>query len=161
KGVGIVVFCLIFPTIGLLLSAFATDLWIQHFVFGQSVLVLETRPGVVGRELAAAVEANLRGLEGVDELTAELRCEYKRGRNATVTKWKHSYMIDRSALGRRDAKIRIPCRFRIRADLPESGSGPGWRWKLSLKAATPRNGDYSATFEVPVYRTKESDDPLP
>jgi hypothetical protein len=135
------------------------------------VLELRTTPGVVGHGLAGTVRVASTDLPAGGCL-ATLSCVNVRttgaGKNRSTTetiRWQDQQTVpaqrtsDRAGAG---IVAAIPLRFRIPADAaPTDDANPDDRmvWRVGLTAAVP-GVDYAATFEVPVFRTDRSREPV-
>lgn len=162
---------LLFPVIGAgLLVAAVRATWRER-KFGVSVLELATTPGVVGHGLAGTVRVASPVLPAGGFL-ATLSCVNVRttgaGKNRSTTetiRWQDQQTVpaqrtsDRPGAG---VVTAIPLRFRIPPDAtPTDDANPDDRmvWRVGLTAAVP-GVDYAATFEVPVFRTDRSLEPV-
>lgn len=161
----------LFPVVGAgLLVAAVRATWRER-KFGVSVLELATTPGVVGHGLAGTVRLASTVLPAGGFL-ATLSCVNVRttgagkSRSTTETiRWQDQQTVqaqrtsDRPGAGIATA---IPVRFRIPEDaVPTDDADPDDRmvWRLGVTAAVP-GVDYAATFEVPVFRTERSLEPV-
>jgi hypothetical protein len=162
---------LLFPVIGAgLLVAAVRATWRER-KFGVSVLELGTTPGVVGHGLAGTVRVASTVLPAGGFL-ATLSCVNVRttgtGKNRSTTetiRWQDQQTLPaQRTSGRAGGGIvsAIPVRFRIPGDAaPTDDANPDSRivWRVGLTAAVP-GVDYAATFEVPVFRTDRSLEPV-
>ncbi|MGE5232350.1 MAG: hypothetical protein ACM3NS_11455 [Deltaproteobacteria bacterium] len=162
---------LLFPMIGagLLVAAVRTT-WRER-KFGVSVLELTTTPGVVGHGLAGSVRVGST-IVPAGGFLATLSCVNARttgagkSRSTTETiRWQDQQTVaaQRASGGAGEGVATvIPVRFRIPADVaPTDDTNPDDRmvWRLCVTAAVP-GVDYTATFEVPVFRTERSLEPV-
>ncbi len=149
------VITLIFPAMGTaLLLAFMYQV-IRGLKFGQSVLELESIPGVVGGQLAGGVHIPRRvcpaggfqlSLSCIEDGDAE-RPLWRKERRVTVP-----------TRDQRDGGIIVPVRFAIPYEAEETvrdASGREIQWRLDVLAEMP-GVDYKARFEVPVFKTPHS-----
>jgi hypothetical protein len=162
---------LVFPVVGVGLLVAAIRATIRERKFGVSVLELSTRPGVVGHGLAGTVRAGC-DLLPTGGFVATLSCVNVRttgsGKNRSTTetiRWQDQETPPGQRTTRsagRGIETTIPVRFRIPADVaPSDDANPDDRtvWRLEVTAAVP-GVDYDAVFEVPVFRTGESAEPV-
>lgn len=162
---------LLFPVIGIGLLIAATRATVRERKFGVSVLDLSTRPGVVGHGLAGAVRAP-SDLLPAGGFVATLSCVNVRvtgsGRDRSTTEtiqWQDQQTVPgqrTSATAGRGIETTIPVHFRIPPDAaPCDDANPSDRtvWRLAVTAAVP-GIDYDASFEVPVFRTAQSLEPV-
>ena len=162
---------LLFPVVGLGLLVAAARATIRERKFGVSVLELATKPGLVGHGLAGTVRAASDALPTSGYL-ATLTCVNVRttgsGKNRSTTEtvcWQDQETVSgqRTASGAgRGIETTIPVRFRIPPDVaPTDDTNPSDRtvWRLQVTAAVP-GVDYTAAFELPVFRTEKSLEPV-
>jgi hypothetical protein len=160
---------LLFPLVGAGILAWAIRSTLRHVKYGVSRLALDTVPGVIGRSLAGTVRISslLRSDDGFDAtLSCLRRVTTRSGENSSTSEtilWQEEQRVpgepsrDPSGLG-----TRIPVSFRIPADAQASDSSNARDqivWRLRLSASVP-GVDYESTFEVPVFRTSASAQPL-
>ncbi|MEP6574206.1 MAG: hypothetical protein ABJD11_16010 [Gemmatimonadota bacterium] len=154
---------LIFPVAGLGLIAWAVVATIRFTKFGTSVLELVSVPTVIGREIAGRITTGA-GLVPEHDIIVSLRCVNRittgSGKSRSTTEhmlWKGDQAIPgaiRSAAGSTiPFVIAIPASC-ISTDTSDESSLIVWR--LEATAAVP-GVDYDASFEVPVFRTAESE----
>ncbi len=162
---------LMFPAAGILLLVSAIRASWRERKFGVSVLELATTPGVVGHGLAGTVQTASAAQPTTGFLTT-LSCvnvsTSGSGNNRSTTetvRWQDQETVPgQRAAGRAGQGIvtTIPVRFRIPGDAaPSDDSNPDDRtvWRVQVSAAVP-GIDYAATFEVPVFRTEKSLEPV-
>lgn len=160
---------LLFPLVGTGLLVWAVRSTLRHWKYGVSRLELSTVPGVIGRTLIGRVRAPAR-MQPDDGFQVVLRCvrrvTTRSGKNSSTsesTLWEE----ERRVLGEpsRTAaamETHIPIAFRLPADAEAcDDTNPNNRvlWRLQLLASVP-GVDYESRFEVPVFRTSASDQPL-
>jgi hypothetical protein len=160
---------LLFPLVGLGLLIWAVRTTLRYRKYGVSRLELGTIPGVIGRTLVGTVQVTLplQPVEGFQvTLTCVRRVTTRSGKNSSTTEsilWQEDRYLQGEPL--RDVagpSTRIPVAFRLPPDvLPCDGTDPNNRvlWRLALSASVP-GIDYASVFEVPVFRTADSDRPL-
>ncbi len=156
----------LFPAVGIFLIIWAVRQIIAYLKFGVSKLQLESVPGVIGRGIMGEVVLNTR-IDPREGFRSRLVCvrrvrtgSGKNRRTAESIVWQEERIIKNANRDYKETKV--PIAFPIDADLPESDdSNPSDSliWRLELSADVP-GVDYSANFEVPVFRTDESDTPL-
>ena len=160
-------FVLIFPLVGALLLTWAIVATLRYRRYGISVFRMATVPGVIGRTLRGVIilPSRVRPVDGFDvKLTCVRRITTGSGKNRSTSErilWQEERSIrDSSQVGA--TATAIPVTFVIPDDAEESSprsSDDQIVWRLEAEASVP-GIDYSARFEVPVFRTAESDIPL-
>ena len=162
---------LLFPLVGIILVVAAVRGTWRERKFGVSVFDLATRPGVVGHGLAGTVRAATTVLP-TDGFAVSLSCINVQttgtGNNRSTTetiRWQDEARIQgqRTSGGPGQGPVTtIPIRFRIPDDVaPTDDADPSNRiiWRLQVSAAVP-GVDYAAAFEVPVFHTQQSSEPV-
>jgi hypothetical protein len=160
---------LLFPMVGVALLVWAIRTTVRHHKYGVSRLELWTIPGVIGHTIAGTVRVTTV-LQPGDGFLTTLSCVRRvttdSGKDSSTTEsilWQEERYIkgepsrDAAGLG-----TRIPIAFRLPADSQAcDANDPDNRilWRLKLSASV-RGIDYESIFEVPVFRTAESDRPL-
>jgi hypothetical protein len=148
---------LLFPAVGIGLLIWALRATLRLRRYGTSVLELKTLPAVVGHVLEGTVRtpAGLRPAEGFwVTLTCVRRVTSGSGRNRSTSEsivWQDEHRTEAGGVG-------IPIAFAIPPDATPSDPQRGQDrtlWRLEVSAEVP-GIDYSATFEVPVFRTAAS-----
>jgi hypothetical protein len=148
---------LVFPAVGLGLLVWAVRATLRYRRFGVSQLELGTLPAVVGHSLDGTVRvpAGLRPPEGFRLVLSCIRRESSgTGRSRSTTE-RILWQEERRAMG---GGTGIPVAFAIPPDaLPSDPRSAGDRvlWRLDVTGEVP-GVDYSAAFEVPVFRTEAS-----
>jgi hypothetical protein len=149
---------LLFPLIGMGLLAWAVRTTIRYRRYGVSRFELSRNPGVVGHTLAGTVRtpSDLRPPEGFDVVLSCIRRETTgSGKNRSTTE--HLLWQDeRRTMGGPGG---LPVAFAIPSDARPSDPGHSDNrvlWRLRVTGDVT-GIDYAATFEVPVFRTAESD----
>ncbi|MCZ6918512.1 MAG: hypothetical protein O7I93_17185 [Gemmatimonadetes bacterium] len=159
---------LIFPVVGTGLIAWAVRAAARYRKYGVSILELAHVPGVVGRGIGGIVRVSVplapdRGF--AVKLTCVNRYTSGAGKNRSTSErilWQETRTatdFEREWSGR---GTRVPVVFRLPSDVRESDDrDPNNRiiWRLQVDADVP-GVDYHAQFDVPVFRTAESDAPL-
>jgi hypothetical protein len=160
---------LLFPLVGVGLLVWAVRSTLRYRKYGVSRLELSTVPGVIGRTLTGMVRAPTRvqpdgGFQVV--LSCVRRVTTRSGKNTSTTEsilWQEERVVpgepSRTAAA---METHIPVAFRLPADAQacdDTNSSNRVLWRLQLVARVP-GVDYEAQFEVPVFRTPGSDQPL-
>jgi hypothetical protein len=159
---------LVFPVAGVGLLAWAARISARLHRFGVSRLELETRPAAIGRSLAGTVEAPL-GLVPTGGFRVVLSCIRRvttgsgddRSTSERVLWQEEQRVIGRPSRGPQGMTTDVAVRIPIPADaLACDNSNPSSvvLWRLEVSAQVP-GVDYASTFEVPVFRTPDSDQP--
>ncbi len=157
---------LLFPATGVGLLVWAVRAALRRRRYGLSRLELTTIPGAIGRSLAGTVRLNglvqpPQGFEAT--LSCVRRVTTRSGKNSSTSErilWQEEKRLEggmsRDAAG---MATRIPVAFRVPADALASDASDSRNqvvWRLTLSAEMP-GVDYAAAFEVPVFRTPDSD----
>lgn len=159
---------LLFPIVGVTLVIRSVRATIRYRKYGVSRLELSTRPAVIGHSLAGTIRAPV-SIQPAEGFLATLQCV----RRLTTRSGKDSstsetvlWQDERRARGQpsRDASGRATM-IPVSIPLPPDASPTDQRnsrnevvWRLTLSASVP-GVDYRSIFEVPVFRTPESDSP--
>lgn len=154
---------LVFPVIGLGMAWWAIYAYLQWLKYGESVFEMASVPGVVGGRLAGVVHVSAR-LESDQGFHLRLACQRttttrsgKKSQTTVDTVWEAERQITQ-ALDQPDPGVTaIPVLFGIPYEAPSTGGPSNEKidWKLDVRSA--QSGvDYSAVFEVPVFKTPES-----
>jgi hypothetical protein len=156
----------IFPVVGIFLLIWAIREVIRHRKFGVSVLELESTPGVIGRGIRGDVYVNVP-LEPYEGFQTKLVCVRRvttgSGKNRSTSEriqWQEKGQVRDSR--REFNRTVVPVAFAIPADVLESDDSDSSNrviWRLELSADIP-GVDFDAKFEVPVFRTAKSIEPL-
>jgi hypothetical protein len=159
---------LLFPAVGLGLLVWAIRATIRFRRFGVSRLELDTVPAPVGRSLRGTVRTTgvLDPREGLRvTLTCVRRVTTGGGKNRStgerVLRQEDQIVPGRQTRSAEGMFTTVPVAFELPADAAPSAttnSRDQVVWRLSLSAEVP-GVDYAATFEVPVFRTAESEEP--
>jgi hypothetical protein len=142
----------------------------RYVKFGDSRLQLETLPGVVGRSLRGVVYTK-RNVAVRGDVRVRLRClrsirstgDPDRADSSHVTTdtfWEEVQSATPERVA--DGSIRIPVAFALPDHLPALSDNDGltwYRYELAVDGDV-RGVDFHAAFDVPVYRTAESSQPL-
>ena len=151
---------LLFPLVGVGLIAWALYEVLRWRKYGPSVFRMASVPGVIGGSLAGVVQTSAKVFpaEGY-RVKLSCICKTTSGEDTTEeTLWDDEQLIERELQGTDFQRSAIPVMFAVPYDLPASTTDDGNRqitWRLEVSAATP-GIDYRATFDVPVFKTEES-----
>jgi hypothetical protein len=159
---------LLFPVAGIGLLVWAARISARLRRFGVSRLELETRPGAIGRSLGGTVHAPLT-LMPTEGFRVVLSCIRRvttgsgddRSTSERILWQEEQRLTGRPARTAEGMATAVPVRFPLPPDaLPCDDSNPRDTvlWRLEVSADVP-GVDYAATFEVPVFRTEESERP--
>ena len=160
---------LIFPVVGVGLLSWAVRLAIRYHKYGTSVFELAHVPGVIGRGVGGLVRTSvpLRPAEG---FRVALHCvrQYTTGSGdsrSTSEKmlWQEERTVTEFEQDWGGQGVMLAVAFRLPRDVLESDDRDTDNqviWRLRVDAAVP-GVDYHVQFEVPVFRTEESDKPFP
>ena len=158
---------LLFPLVGIGLLIWAVRLTLRYRKYGVSRLELSTIPGVIGRTLTGMVRAPAR-VQPADGFQVTLICvrRVRKGGGDETSEsilWQEEGRVmgepSRTAAA---METHIPVAFRLPADgqpCDDTDSNNRVQWRLRLLATVP-GVDYESHFEVPVFRTAASDQPL-
>jgi hypothetical protein len=153
---------LIFPAIGLLLFGWFCYALLQHLKYGVAKFRMLSVPGVLGGTLRGAVEVPVQ-IDPPEGFKTRLVCVRRvtssSGKNRSTSEhleWEDEKIIMKDLLGHDRTRTGIPVFFNIPFDLPETmGGNPSIVWRLTVEAEV-RGIDFSASFDVPVFKTPES-----
>jgi hypothetical protein len=127
--------------------------------FGTSAFVLNRVPVGLGRELEGVIELP-NDVREAEEVLVVLTClrTTRSGKNTTTTAlWNDEQRYPRTLMGSGPSGPTLAVRFVLPTDQPptsvESGY-PSVRWQVSVAAAIA-GVDFSAHYQVPVFRTNE------
>lgn len=159
---------LLFPLVGIGLLVWAVRSTLRHRKYGVSRLELSTIPSVVGRTLTGMVRAPAR-VQPDDGFQVTLSCVRRvtTGGEDKSTSESILWQEERRVMGEpsRTAaamETHIPVAFRLPPEAEacdDTDSNNRVLWRLRLSATVP-GVDYESHFEVPVFRTSASDQPL-
>ena len=166
KGQGLAWIALLFPVVGALLAAQALTAFARAHKQGVARLDLAAVPVPVGRTLAGTVRTHLAAPpeDGFTLVLSALRTERSGPDDdmRTHVVWQEeAHAKGQLSSDGNGVHVIVPVAIRIPADAPStdhSNASDELAWKLEVRAATP-GIDYSAGFEVPVYRTEASFEP--
>ena len=156
---------LLIPAVGLLLILAAVVSTLRWRKYGQSVFKMASVPGVIGGQFAGVIRLSakvqpedgfhlaLNCLERVTTGTGKSRSTWE-----TVL-WQDEQLIARDLLQNDPERTAIPVLFQIPYQCRPTDEANASRqtiWRLDVSAKTP-GLDYSTSFDVPVFKTAESD----
>ncbi len=165
KGNNVALLGLLFPAVGLLLIGWAVLSILRWRKFGQSVFQMASVPGVIGGQLAGVIQtsAKIRPEDGFHLL---LRCIRRittgsgksRSTSETVL-WEDERIAMHELLDDQAEQSAIPVVFQIPYDChpsDEQNLDNQTLWRLTAAAEVP-GIDYVVTFDVPIFKTPQSD----
>ncbi len=166
KGNRLALLGAIFPAVGLGLIACAVYLVLRWRRFGQSFFQMAAVPGVVGGQLAGVVRTSAK-VRPADGFRLTLSClekvtSTKGGKNRSTSEnvlWQDDQVVNRDLLEQDPSHTAIPVLFAIPYECrPTDKTLPNSQtiWRLEVKAKVP-GVDYGAAFDVPVFKTGQSD----
>jgi hypothetical protein len=157
-------FIFLFPAVGIGLIIWFVFLLIRWKKFGESVFVMESMPGVVGGAVKGLIITNVN-IKSDSGFKVELNCVNKYtsggGKNRKTSErilWQNVRFLKREAMEDDLTKSAIPVLFKIPFDAKETNeenSNDKIIWRVKVSADVP-GVDYSAHFEIPVFRTEAS-----
>jgi hypothetical protein len=169
KGEHAALLGLLFPIVGAGLLVWAIRASIRFKKYGSSHLQLSTIPGVVGRTLAGTVSVP-GALVAAGDFLSTLSCVHQvttgSGKSRSTSEdvlWQEERRVQGVASRNPTGMVtNVPITFRIPSDLRPSDSSNTRDtvvWQLRVSAEMP-GVDYDSTFEVPVFHTAASGEPL-
>lgn len=162
KGNQTALVALLFPLAGVWLLWRAVYLTLEWRRFGDSVFHLDTVPGVIGGELRGTISATA-AVDPQRALALKLTCVRRvttgSGNSRSTTEYILWEEEQPQVHGYRSAGVTIPVAFQVPPECQQTDShNPNdlILWRLTVREPNP-GVDYLAQFEVPVFRTSESD----
>jgi hypothetical protein len=160
---------LLFPLVGVGLVVRAIRATLRHRRYGVSRLELATVPGIIGRSLIGMVRApsSIHAAQGFDvTLTCVRRVTHGGGKQRSTSEsvlWQDVQRVQGQPY-RAPARMEthIPVAFRVSGDAPSSADSDSANrivWRLQVSAELP-GVNYESRFDVPVFRTPASEQPL-
>ncbi|GHC13359.1 hypothetical protein [Cerasicoccus arenae] len=156
---------LLFPLVGLGLAYAAIYQLMRWRKFGSSAFDMAEVPGVIGGSLGGIIltKVNVRPEKGFHLSLRNIKevvtgSGKNRSTNVTVL-WESEQWVKEDALADDPTQSAIPVLFNIpfSCSSPENvSSSVTIKWELKVKAEMP-GVDYQSTFEVPVFKTENSD----
>ncbi|QDT70434.1 hypothetical protein MalM25_33820 [Planctomycetes bacterium MalM25] len=154
--VGIIM--LLFPAVGAWLAWRCLKIFLIRRRYGESVFRLATKPGVIGGKLRGVIEASSL-LEQADGVRLTLSCTKKVGSGddrKTIIVWQDERVIDRLLDAGDPSRVGVPVDLTIPSDgVISTDAEDDVVWKLKAQAKST-GIDYEAEFEVPVFRTEDT-----
>lgn len=157
-----ILLALIFPLAGIGLGVGAARALVRRRKFGRTELELHTLPGVLGGTLSGAVHipSKVTPDKGFNvRLLCLRRTTSGSGKNRSTREsvlWEKQKTILKEFQTGDPEHTGLPVFFNVPFDQPESCAGnPAIVWRLEVTADVP-GVDYSAQFDVPVFKTSES-----
>ena len=154
----------LFPLVGIGLLIAAVRLTVQRVKFGESEFLLDRMPGVLGGDVAGTIVLP-QGVANANSFTVRLVNmhvrQVKSGKNTSTEEtvlWQDERVVTHHAPVMAGMPQRIPIRFRTPYDArptDESNASSKFIWKLTAGADVP-GVDFSAEFEIPVFKTESS-----
>jgi len=159
-------FVLLFPLIGVALLVGAVVSALRFRRYGVSVLELATLPAAPGRLLAGRIRtsAEILPVAGFRVVLSNLHRQVtgsgKNRSTSTTVLWQQEWMLPgtRQAGGGTELPFALPLPSDAR-ETDEADSSNAILWTVEVEADVP-GLDYQARFDVPVFRTAESETPL-
>jgi hypothetical protein len=158
---------LLFPLVGVGAAAVAVYFALQWRRYGNTVFEMDAVPGVVGGMLSGRVRIPTVVLPEKDALVV-LECVHRRttgvGKSRRTSEdilWQEETAVPRGALVQENRATLVPVRFFIPLGLSSTDDEDPrdqTLWRLRARMAVP-GVDFSAAFEVPVFRTTGSSAP--
>ena len=151
----------LFPLVGLVLIISAVRLTLRGLRFRSSKLILDTMPVPIGGTLRGTVEVP-QALTSVSAVMIRLVGLSRRtsgSETADSIVCHEERELDPSMLRQTASGTVIPIEIAVPADAPATdttGENDNVFWRLSVDAEVP-GIDYTATFDVPVFKTAFSD----
>ena len=165
KGNRLALLGLVFPLVGLGLAGWTIVSIMKWRKYGPSVFRMASVPGVIGGQLAGVISTSVK-IKPDDGFRLMLNCIERRTtgsgkeRNTTETiVWQDEQILARELLQSDPDRSAIPVQFPIPYDSrPTDGSTPNCQtiWRLEVASKEP-GLDYGARFDVPVFKTPDSD----
>lgn len=151
---------LLFPAVGLLLILAAIICVLRWRKFGESVFEMASVPGVIGGKLAGVIRTSAK-VQPEDGFHLTLNCvqSVTHSDSSETTLWQDEQIIARDLLQSDSARSAIPVLFQIPYDCRPTDETNAYNktiWQLNVSAKTP-GVNYSTSFDVPVFKTPESD----
>jgi hypothetical protein len=153
---------LLFPAIGIVLAAWAVFCVLRWLKYGQSIFQMADVPGRIGGQFAGVVRTSAK-VRPEDGFHLALRCVRRittgSGKSRSTTErilWEEQQTVMHELLDDDTAVSAIPVVFQVPADgqpSDDTDSNDQTVWRLVASAKVP-GIDYSATFEVPVFRVE-------
>lgn len=156
---------LLFPAVGIGLITWWVVLLLRWRKFGHTTFEMTRLPGVVGGPLEGRIDTRVQAPPEVGfvlTLSCIRRITSGSGdsrRTRERVEWQDRRVVPPGQVELGPAGVRVPVRFGIPYEQPPTDpdeSDNRVLWRLELEADLP-GIDYAASFEIPVFRTAESD----
>jgi hypothetical protein len=154
----------LFPLVGLGLLIWAGRAFVRWKKYGDSVFEMASLPGVVGGKLEGRILTSVN-IETVSGFELTLNCVHRvtkgSGDSRSTTEsilWQQQQHIERELLDYDPTRSSIPVLFAIPYDsepTEERSDDDEILWRLEVEAETT-GIDYAAKFQVPVFKTADS-----
>jgi hypothetical protein len=164
KGDRVAWLALAFPITGLVLACWAVVSVLRWRKFGRSVFQMASVPGVIGGQLAGVIRTRVK-IEPENTFRIRLSCincvtsRASRGHISRSIVWQDEESVARDLLQEDRHHSAIPVLFQIPYECRQTDDGDPsniFLWSLEVTAKMP-GLDYCAEFNVPVFKTPESD----
>lgn len=140
-------------------------MFLRWLKYGRSVLEMASVPGVIGGQFAGVVRTSAK-IRVEDVFRLRLRCIHSEARGKGDSRrlhhyviWEDEQLIAYDLLQHDGGRSAIPFLFQIPYECRQTGklkSEDYIEWKLGITAKTP-GVDYRSEFEVPIFKTAQSD----
>lgn len=147
----------LFPAIGLGFITWLAKQWLRRRKYGASTLRLATVPGVIGGKFSGVVLAPV-AVRAANAVRVSLTCTrvVSSGEDTkTELLWQDERDIAKFLDAGEPGRVGVPVMFTIPSHAQPTDDDKRVTWTLKAKAQLP-GIDYAASFEVPVFRTSES-----
>ena len=158
-------FAIAFTVIGVVLLVWALVAILRWWKYRRSLFEMASTPGVIGGQLAGVVRTSVK-VEPEDGFHVKLSCVHcentRHGSKSRIVRnlvWQEEQTISHDLLKYNADGSAIPVQFQIPHECrptDDQDANSVVLWNLTVAAKTP-GLDYHATFEVPVFKTTESD----
>jgi hypothetical protein len=151
----------IFPAVGVGFIAWLVRHWLRRRKYGASTLRLATVPGVIGGKFSGVVLAP-EAVRAAGVVCVSLTCTrvVSSGEDTkTELLWQDERDIAKFLDAGEPGRVGVPVMFTIPSHAQPTDDDKRVTWTLKAKAELP-GIDYSASFEVPVFRTAESQEAI-
>ena len=161
----VVLVAAIFPVAGLLILFGAIRGTMRAMRFKHSTLVLDAVPVPLGGTLRGRVEVPYEPLADASSiiirLTAVNRVRSGKSTSESIV-FQEDMEVARGGVSRMPERVSIPIAIDVPHDVAETQTDGNTQthWRLTVDAEVP-GIDYSASFDVPVYRTEVTGQPRP
>ena len=156
---------LVFPAAGLFVVVCAIVSTMRWRKYGSSVFQMASVPGVIGGQLAGVIRTAVK-IRPEDSFELKLSCikvtyetTGKGSEFMRMVDWQDEQVVVHELLHDDAGQSAIPVLFQIPYECSQSGEPDAKHliiWQLDVAAKAP-GLDYRATFDVPVFKTPQSD----